>query len=103
MDLPGFLRELQSTGGCADAAMAEEGLPPEAASLTAFREPVNQSDKLFKLCIIASPFFIFFLFYDETRKLYFKWYYFICTILSINVYRQRFSDLSIIQSINRLK
>ncbi|KAG5318834.1 POL5 protein, partial [Pseudoatta argentina] len=39
MDLPGFLRELQSTGGCADAAMAEEGLPPGAASLTAFREP----------------------------------------------------------------
>lgn len=45
-DLPGFLRELQSTGGCADAATAAAGLPPEAASLTAFREPANQSTNL---------------------------------------------------------
>lgn len=41
-DLPGFLRELQSTGGCADAATAAAGLPAEAASLTAFREPANK-------------------------------------------------------------
>ncbi|KAK2576147.1 hypothetical protein KPH14_007475 [Odynerus spinipes] len=39
--LPGFLRELHSTGGCAEAATATEGLPPEAASLTAFGKPVK--------------------------------------------------------------
>lgn len=43
MDLPGFLRELQSTGGCAEAATAAEGLPAEAASLTAFRVPEIKS------------------------------------------------------------
>jgi len=60
MDLPGFLR-LQSTGGCADAAMAEEGLPPEAASLTAFREPVNQSTT-FQALYYCFSFFYFFSF-----------------------------------------
>lgn len=47
--LPGFLRELHSTGGCAEAATATEGLPPEAASLTAFGKPAKdgKSDKEF--------------------------------------------------------
>lgn len=45
-DLPGFLRELQSTGGFAEAATAAEGLPAEAASLIAFRVPKTKSDSL---------------------------------------------------------
>lgn len=57
-DLPGFLRELQSTGGCTDAA----GLPPEAASLTAFREPANQSTNFSSsaFLIFLSSYFIVF-------------------------------------------